>query len=254
MSQPSSFFSGAAANGGYFSLNGVPASNYILPSGSVTSSSNCLSLLFRVLSSQQNVLVKSLGVVASSLLCLHSLSYLFLTPSSVSFFRLLHNFADLILFGIIGIAGIVAEVFPRDSTLHKVLKANIPFIYSILGRALFYLLFGLVVMGNNFTNSANTKCNPPTRRLLMDEQQQVDEDDHWDTFSLVTGITIATIGFITLLYACINHRRNATTDPEGMTTAGGGGPSSTTVPLLETTTNVIQPPPRVFIAPNNVRI
>ena len=130
-------------------------------------------------------LLRLCGSIASVLLCIHSVRYAF--TSSSSFFMLMHNVADLLLFFGFGFAGLVAELFPRESFAYKTLKANLPFMNNLIGRAVFYLLFGMFAMGNYTT--PNT-CTPT---LLEDEGSSL-----WGFFCVMSGIFMVLVGAATL--------------------------------------------------------
>lgn len=153
--------------------------------------------------------IRMCGAVASGLLCVHSLSYLFCPGHSL--FRILHNLADLVLFLLVGVFGVVAEVFPRGSLMHKALKSNFPFFNSLIGRGFFYVIFGLIVMGN-FNHSAVTK----TFWKLVHPDQETDDDDEpsnfWDYFTVLSGIYVTAMGVV-LVYNSLKQRRNLAADP-----------------------------------------
>lgn len=104
------------------------------------------SLLFAFASRSSIPLIRTSGAIASILLCINSFGFLFF-PSNNSMFQFFHNFADLILYLFFGFAGLVAEIFPRDSLFSKILKSNFPLINTLLGRGIVYVLFGMIVMG-----------------------------------------------------------------------------------------------------------
>lgn len=135
-------------------------------------------------------LIRASGAVASLLLCVHSVSYLF-SPSH-SLFRFVHNFADLLLFLAFGLSGLVAEVFPRDSILHKTLKSNFPFLNSLVGRGVFYVIFGMIIMGNyggvvGAVGSVNSTDDGP--------------GNFWGYFCVGSGLYMCSVGVVLLVNA-----------------------------------------------------
>jgi hypothetical protein len=133
------------------------------------------------------------GSIASILLCVHSTRYLFSSPGSM--WVLFHNMADLMIFFGFGFAGIVAELFPRDSFAYKTLKANLPFMNSLIGRSLFYVISGMFAMGN-FSSSKNNICY-----IKEDNETQ----SMWTVFCILSGIFMCGVGAITL-YTAIKYR------------------------------------------------
>mmetsp|Transcript_26932 Transcript_26932/g.22217 ORF Transcript_26932/g.22217 Transcript_26932/m.22217 type:complete len:135 (+) Transcript_26932:3-407(+) len=99
------------------------------------------------------------------LMVIHSLSYIFCPQ--YSFWRLLSNLADLALFGGLGVAGMIAELWPRDSKAHKVIRTVLPFMTSFVGRALFYIVIGMLCSGNGAngigkaSSSSTEEFEPP---------------------------------------------------------------------------------------------
>lgn len=144
-------------------------------------------------------LLRMSGAVASGLICLHSLSLLFTSGGKPSFLRSLHNLADIVMFFGFGFAGIVAELFPRDSVTYRILKSNFAFLNNLVGRGIFYFILGCVVMGDfGVTKSMRVKT--------LDEQ---DDDDSprsfFDYVTVASGMYIAIVG-IGLVYTAIRNR------------------------------------------------
>lgn len=163
--------------------------------------------------------IRLCGFVASCLLCVHSLSYL-VRPGH-SLFRVLHNFADLILFLIVGGSGIVAEVFPRDSVTHRTLKSNFPFFNSLIGRGLFYVVFGLIVMGNydgGQSTAISAQDVPLCRMLTTIFTTDGNEDDDspgnfWGYFCVVSGVYMTSVGCV-LVYNSMKNQRTLIVQPQ----------------------------------------
>lgn len=159
--------------------------------------------------------IRMCGAVASGLLCIHSLSYLF-TPGH-SLFRVLHNLADLVLFLLVGVFGVVAEVFPRGSLLHKALKSNFPFFNSLIGRGFFYVIFGFIVMGNFNHAGVGKKLfrflgkYTETYYLETDSGDDNPDDDEphnfWEYFTVLSGVYVTAMGVV-LVYNSLKQRRN----------------------------------------------
>jgi len=136
-------------------------------------------------------------------------------------FRVLHNMADLVLFMLVGGSGIVAEVFPRDSPTHRMLKSNFPFFNSLIGRGFFYVVFGFIVMGNYGQSVASSISQDiPMCRMLSSifgrteisgGGQENDDDDSpvnfWGYFCVVSGVYMATVGFV-LVYNSMKNQRS----------------------------------------------
>lgn len=151
--------------------------------------------------------IRLCGAVASGLLCIHSLSYLF-SPGH-SLFRILHNIADLVLFLLVGVFGVVAEVFPRGSLMHKALKSNFPFFNSLIGRGFFYVIFGFIVMGN-FNSSAVTITDTFFRNMYKKISGDDDPDEphnFYEYFTVISGIYVTAMGIV-LVYNSMKQRRN----------------------------------------------
>ena len=166
--------------------------------------------------------IRLCGFVASCLLCVHSLSYI--ARPGHSMFRVLHNLADLVLFLLVGGSGIVAEVFPRDSPTHRMLKSNFPFFNSLIGRGFFYVVFGFIVMGNytGGATAAATASNSSSHEIPMCRMlgsifgsagnNGGDEDDDspvnfWGYFCVVSGVYMASVGFV-LVYNSMKNQRS----------------------------------------------
>jgi hypothetical protein len=133
-------------------------------------------------------LIRTAGAIASWLLCMHSFTFIFAkgiasSSTSISTFRLLHNLADIVLFLMLGLAGLVAELFPKDSFTYRVLKSNFPFLNSLIGRGIFYILLGFIVMGD-YSEKKTTG--------LGDEANEPDSD--WGYFSIISGSYISLVG------------------------------------------------------------
>jgi hypothetical protein len=136
-------------------------------------------------------LLRLAGSAASVLLCVHSVRYLVLGGDS--YWRLVHNFADLLIFMGFGLAGLVAELFPRESLAYRVLKSNLPFLNTLLGRAGFYLLFGCFAMGNYSAKSAQGCA---TTGLQATEGGA--PNTAWGFFCVASGIFMVGVGAATL--------------------------------------------------------
>ncbi len=151
--------------------------------------------------------IRMCGAVASCLLCVHSLSYLF-SPGH-SLFRVLHNFADLVLFLLVGVFGVVAEVFPRGSLMHKALKSNFPFFNSLIGRGFFYVIFGFIVMGNFNHAIVTTQLQRLISRPASEDDDEADDEPHnfWEYFTVLSGLYVTAMGVV-LVYNSLKQRRN----------------------------------------------
>ena len=164
--------------------------------------------------------IRLCGFLASCLLCVHSLSYL-VRPGH-SLFRVLHNFADLILFLIVGSSGIIAEVFPRDSVTHRTLKSNFPFFHSLIGRGLFYVVFGLIVMGNYGGDgpTAISAQDIPVCRMLKtifttdgNDPENDSPVNFWGYFCVVSGLYMTSVGCV-LVYNSMKNQRTLFVQPQ----------------------------------------
>jgi hypothetical protein len=150
-------------------------------------------------------LLRTGGALASSLLCMHSLTFL-LAPAAgpLSLFRRLHNLADVCLFLIFGLSGIVAELFPKDSFSYRILKSNVPFLNTLIGRGLFYVLLGFVVMGDYRSHAAIS-------RLLTQDDSDA-PDDSLGYFSILSGSYISLVGIGLLVTAYKSQRRSLSSE------------------------------------------
>jgi hypothetical protein len=155
-------------------------------------------------------LLRLAGSAASVLLCVHGVRYLVLGGDS--YWRLIHNLADLMIFMGFGVAGLVAELFPRESFAYRVLKSNLPFLNTLLGRAAFYVLFGCFAMGNYSVKSASSGsgCKAPITRRSDDTGGA--PNTAWGFFCVVSGIFMVGVGAATLAvglkYRVIQGRPN----------------------------------------------
>ncbi|KAF4673825.1 hypothetical protein FOL46_006378 [Perkinsus olseni] len=92
--------------------------------------------------------------------------YIFCPQYSV--WRMMRNMAETCVCAALGASGIVAELCPRDSPAHKRLRAVAPFMTSLLGRALVYIIFGMICSGNYTYVSTTTHKAGPSSRLLAE--------------------------------------------------------------------------------------
>lgn len=144
-------------------------------------------------------LLRLAGSAASVLLCVHGVRYLVLGVDS--YWRLAHNLADLMIFLGFGLAGLVAELFPRESLAYRLLKSNLPFLNTLIGRAVFYLLFGCFAMGNySGKNSACVVTTPLSRDSLFGSGEGA-PDSAWGFFCVASGIFMVGVGAATLAVA-----------------------------------------------------
>lgn len=137
------------------------------------------------------------GAVASGLICLHSLSLLFTNGGNSSVFKSLHNIADVLMFFGFGFAGIVAELFPRDSVTYRILKSNFAFLNNLIGRGIFYLVLGCVVMGDY--GVSRSLLSP---MIIEDDDPPVSVTEY---FTVASGIYIAIVG-LGLVYTAIKNQ------------------------------------------------
>ena len=135
--------------------------------------------------------IRLAGAISSGLVCAHSVSYLYLGSG----LRLVHNLADVILFVGFGVSGLVAELFPRDSVTYSMLKANFPFLVTRIGRGIFYLILGCLVMGDYSSD--------PSR--LIKEDGEEDHSSFAKYFTIGSGMFIALTG-IAELYLALKNR------------------------------------------------
>lgn len=151
------------------------------------------------MSATSGPLLRLCGSAASIMLCVHSGRYLF--ASSDSLWRILHNFADVALLFGFGFAGLVAELFPRDSSPYRLLKSNLPFLNHMVGRACFYILFGMIAMGNYSTPGS---CN---LELLRAEDSP---SGFWGYFCVLSGMFMLLVGAASLFNAVKYRVRSST--------------------------------------------
>ena len=141
-------------------------------------------------------LLRLAGSAASVLLCVHGVRYLALGGDS--YWRLLHNLADLMIFMGFGLAGLVAELFPRESFAYRILKSNLPFLNTLIGRAVFYVLFGCFAMGN-FSVKSSSVCLPANSAMLQGEADDSGAPNTlWGFFCVASGIFMVGVGAATL--------------------------------------------------------
>ena len=145
--------------------------------------------------SSNSPILRILGSCASLLICVHALRFLFTAASSP--WRALHNFADLLLFSGFGFAGLIAELFPRESFPYKLLKTNLPFLNSLLGRSAFYIFFAMFAVGN-YSGVGN--CLEKPGNFLFEESLGI-----WGYFCILSGIYIAAVGGVSL-YTALRYR------------------------------------------------
>jgi hypothetical protein len=127
------------------------------------------------------------GAVASGLICMHALAFL---KPQVSWLRFIHNLADIVIFSAFGVSGIVAELFPRDSATYRLLKANFPLVLNLIGRGIFYIVLGCLVMGDYGSN--------PIGLLLSEEE---DYSGFVTYFTIFSGLYISLNGAVQLYWA-----------------------------------------------------
>jgi len=166
------------------------------------------------MSASSGPLLRLCGSAASILLCIHSGRYLF--ASSDSLWRWLHNIADVALLFGFGFAGLVAELFPRDSVPYRLLKANLPFLNHMIGRACFYILFGMIAMGNYGTTG---HCSPS---LLSAEDSP---SGLWGYFCVGSGLFMLLVGAASLVNA-IRYRVRSTNGAQELLLASPAAPST----------------------------
>ncbi|KAF4689883.1 hypothetical protein FOZ63_013337, partial [Perkinsus olseni] len=158
-----------------------------------------------------------------------------------SLWRLLRNLADLALFGGLGVAGMIAELWPRDSKAHKVIRAVLPFMTSFIGRAVFYIVIGMLCSGNYTYKSVRSVTEGSREegeaRMLM---ALLGEDDgvkvnsgFWSFFCVLSGMFMISTGALTLYYA-IKYKgfslfnstaRQRELSTPMMSAGAGGGPA-----------------------------
>jgi hypothetical protein len=145
-------------------------------------------------------LLRLAGSAASVLLCVHGVRYLVLGVDS--YWRLVHNLADLMIFLGFGLAGLVAELFPRESIAYRLLKSNLPFLNTLIGRAVFYLLFGCFAMGNySGKNSGCAVTSPLSAESSLGVSSEGAPDSAWGFFCVASGIFMVGVGVATLAVA-----------------------------------------------------
>jgi hypothetical protein len=101
-----------------------------------------------------------------------------------------------------GFAGIVAELFPRDSVTYRVLKSNFAFLNNLIGRGIFYLILGCVVMGD-FGVGRGIKT------FIGGEEDQDSPDSFYDYFTVASGMYIAVVG-VGLVYTAVRNQNRRT--------------------------------------------
>ncbi|KAF4685358.1 hypothetical protein FOZ60_006621 [Perkinsus olseni] len=130
-----------------------------------------------------------------------NIRYIFCPQYSV--WRMMRNMAETCVCAALGASGIVAELCPRDSPAHKRLRAVAPFMTSLLGRALVYIIFGMICSGNYTYVSTTTHKAGPSSRLLAeigDDTSIRVNSAFWAFFCVISGIYMMATGVITLLY------------------------------------------------------
>lgn len=159
-----------------------------------------MSSILYAISSSSIPAIRLGGAIASGLICLHSLSFLGSSATSpLSWFRLMHNLADIVIFVVFGVSGIVAELFPKDSATYRLLKANFPFVINLIGRGIFYLVLGCLVMGD-YGNSER-----PGVALGTDGKEDDQGASFTSYFTIVSGLYIALMGTVQL-YSALKSR------------------------------------------------
>jgi hypothetical protein len=154
--------------------------------------------MYSLIVSNSVPVIRLVGAISSGLVCVHSLSFLMLgTTDKHSFLRFVHNIADIVVFLGFGVCGIVVELFPRDSVTYTMLKANFPFLINMVGRGIFYIILGCLVMGDYGTE----KVRLSSISGLTDEEH----DSFWEYFTICSGIFIALTG-LSQLYVAIRSR------------------------------------------------
>jgi hypothetical protein len=143
------------------------------------------------------------GALASALICAHSFSFLSAGQSERhAWLRFIHNVADIVLFMGFGVSGIVAELFPRDSPTYRILKSNFPFLMTLVGRGIFYVILGCLVMGDLTSGSLTARKND----LTVNEDQDSDDSlGFWGYFTVLSGLYIVVTG-IAQLYMSVKSR------------------------------------------------
>jgi hypothetical protein len=111
----------------------------------------------------------------------------------------MHNLADIVIFVVFGVSGIVAELFPKDSATYRLLKANFPFVINLIGRGIFYLVLGCLVMGD-YGNSER-----PGMALGTDGKEDDQGSSFTSYFTIVSGLYIALMGTVQL-YSALKSR------------------------------------------------
>jgi hypothetical protein len=138
--------------------------------------------------------IRLLGAVASTLLCLHSFSFL-VAGERHTWLKLIHNLADIVVFTGLGVSGIVAELFPRDSPTYRLLKAHFPFLVTLIGRGIFYIVLGCLVMGDFSDNGVG-------RTLWVQGNEGL---GFMGYFTVVSGMFILATG-LAQLYLAVKNR------------------------------------------------
>mmetsp|Transcript_26931 Transcript_26931/g.22216 ORF Transcript_26931/g.22216 Transcript_26931/m.22216 type:complete len:101 (+) Transcript_26931:127-429(+) len=94
----------------------------------------------------------------------------------------------------------IAELWPRDSKAHKVIRTVLPFMTSFVGRALFYIVIGMLCSGNYTYKSVrgNGIEESEGRRMMM---MMLGEDDNvkvnsgfWSFFCVISGLFMISTG------------------------------------------------------------
>ncbi|KAF4657771.1 hypothetical protein FOZ61_006067 [Perkinsus olseni] len=136
---------------------------------------------------------------------------------------------------------VVEVITPRDSKAHKVIRAVLPFMTSFIGRAVFYIVIGMLCSGNYTYKSVRSVTEGSREegeaRMLM---ALLGEDDgvkvnsgFWSFFCVLSGMFMISTGALTLYYA-IKYKgfslfnstaRQRELSTPMMSAGAGGGPT-----------------------------
>ena len=120
----------------------------------------------------------------------------------------MHNFGDVFLFLLFGLSGLVAELFPRDSYTYKILKSNFPFLNSLIGRGVFYIVLGFVVMGDYTPRTTPAAANATVSSAHPILSDSDEPESGWSYFTAVSGVYISLVGAALVVTAYRSGRRS----------------------------------------------
>mmetsp|Transcript_29046 Transcript_29046/g.24028 ORF Transcript_29046/g.24028 Transcript_29046/m.24028 type:complete len:186 (-) Transcript_29046:13-570(-) len=114
---------------------------------------------------------------------------------------MMRNMAETCVCAGLGASGIIAQLCPKDSPAHKRLRAVAPFMTSLLGRALVFIIFGMICSGNYTYVSISDGKHESGGRFLGESSTSIRVNSaFWAFFCVISGIYMMATGVITLMY------------------------------------------------------